>query len=122
MAPIELRVCCEPFESRHPPTDAILSAALTIANGWRPVAIAWHVVLAITFFAVAEGWRPSARVAGFLLSAPFLSGRPQSFQRGCVRWRSRLTSARCDAVVLSQPRAVRPRTVRTGQVAPRITS
>ena len=56
-----------------PSSDAILAGATTIANEWRTVAVAWHVVLAVLLTAVLRGWRPSTRVAAYLLSAPLLS-------------------------------------------------
>lgn len=56
-----------------PSSDAILAGATTIANEWRTVAVAWHVVLAGLLTAFLCGWRPSNRVAAYVLSAPFLS-------------------------------------------------
>jgi hypothetical protein len=56
-----------------PSTDAILAGATTIANEWRAVAVAWHAILAVLLAVVVCGWRPSNRVAGYGLSAPFLS-------------------------------------------------
>jgi hypothetical protein len=56
-----------------PSSDAILSGATTIANEWRPVAVAWHGLLAVLLTAFFCGWRPSTRVAAYVLSTPFLS-------------------------------------------------
>lgn len=56
-----------------PSADAILASATTIANEWRTVAIAWHVVLAVLLTAVFCGWRPSSRVSACVLSVPLLS-------------------------------------------------
>lgn len=56
-----------------PSSEAILAGATTIANEWRAVAIAWHVVLGFVLAAVFSGWRPSTRVAAYILAAPFLS-------------------------------------------------
>jgi len=56
-----------------PTSHAILAGAVAIANEWRTAAVAWHVALAVVTTAVVCGWRPSNRVAGYALSAPFLS-------------------------------------------------
>lgn len=56
-----------------PSTTDILSGLTSIANEWRGIAIAWHVLFAVWLVAVVAGWRPSTRVAGYLLVAPFLS-------------------------------------------------
>jgi hypothetical protein len=56
-----------------PSSQAILAGATTIANEWRAVAIAWHVVLAVVLAAIFRGWRPSNRGAAYVLSAPLLS-------------------------------------------------
>jgi hypothetical protein len=60
-------------EAKMPSIDDILVGLTSIANGWRSVAIAWHLALAVSVLAVLAGWRPSARVAGYLLASPFLS-------------------------------------------------
>lgn len=56
-----------------PSSVEILAATAAIANQWKPVAIGWHVALALLLAAVLVGWRPSKRLAGFLLLSPFLS-------------------------------------------------
>ena len=56
-----------------PSSAAILAGATTIANEWRMVAIAWHVVLAVLLTALLRGWRPSNRFAAYVLSTPFVS-------------------------------------------------
>jgi hypothetical protein len=56
-----------------PSTDAILDGMTAIANEWRTVAIIWHALLTTLLAAVLLGWRPSNRVAGSILSVPFLS-------------------------------------------------
>jgi len=54
-----------------PSSEAILTGATAIANEWRAVAIAWHVVLGVVLAAVFCGWRPSIRVAAYILATPF---------------------------------------------------
>jgi hypothetical protein len=44
-----------------------------IANDWRWLAIAWHLLFATLFFALMAGWRPHARLLGRVLVAPLLS-------------------------------------------------
>ena len=61
------------YRRRMPASDAILAAATTIADEWRTVAIAWHVIVAVVLIAFFRGWRPSTRVAAYVLAAPFLS-------------------------------------------------
>jgi hypothetical protein len=56
-----------------PSPDAILASLTAIANDWRPVAVAWHGVLAALVTALLCGWRPSNSSAAYLLAAPFLS-------------------------------------------------
>lgn len=53
--------------------DEILIGLASVANEWRPVAVAWHVALAVSLLAILVGWRPSTRVAGYLLALPVLS-------------------------------------------------
>jgi hypothetical protein len=54
-------------------SDAILASATTIANEWRTVAVAWHVILAVLLTAFVCGWRPSTRAVAYVLAAPLLS-------------------------------------------------
>lgn len=51
----------------------ILAGLTAIANDWRGLAIAWHVVLAVVLLLLATGWRLSTRVLGHLLVMPLLS-------------------------------------------------
>jgi hypothetical protein len=44
-----------------------------VANDWRWLAIAWHVVLAVLLIAVLSGQRPSRRLLGLFLVAPLAS-------------------------------------------------
>lgn len=56
------------------PTSAEILDGLTraTAQGW-PLAVAWHVAILAASIALAAGWRPGRRLAGALLSAPFIS-------------------------------------------------
>ena len=65
-----------------PSSEAILAAASTIANEWRAVAIAWHLVLTVVLAAIVGGWRPSNRGAAYALSVPFLSVSCAAWVRG----------------------------------------
>ncbi len=56
-----------------PPPETILTGLTTLANDWRWVAIAWHVLLAALIGMVFAGWRPSARMVGYFLIAPMLT-------------------------------------------------
>ena len=56
-----------------PSPDALLTELGAIANGWRWLAIAWHLLFAMLFFALMAGWRPHARLLGRVLVAPLLS-------------------------------------------------
>lgn len=56
-----------------PSSQEILDGLGAIANGWRTLAILWHVALAAMLIALAAGWRPGNRVAGMLLAIPLLS-------------------------------------------------
>jgi hypothetical protein len=56
-----------------PSSDAILSSVTAMANEWRVIAIAWHVILGLAVIAFLGGWRPSNRVASRLLAMPLLS-------------------------------------------------
>jgi hypothetical protein len=56
-----------------PPPDVILAGLQKIANDWYPVAIGWHVGLAVLLFTRLAGSRPSPRLLGLLLSAPLVS-------------------------------------------------
>jgi hypothetical protein len=56
-----------------PSPDAVLTGLTTIANEWRWLAIAWHVLLAALSVVLVAGWRPSTRLVGHLLTAPLFS-------------------------------------------------
>jgi len=56
-----------------PPPTAILESLTQIATVARPVAVLWHVALALALVALAIGWRPSKRVAALLLTTPLAS-------------------------------------------------
>jgi hypothetical protein len=56
-----------------PPSDTVLAGLTAIANDWRWLAIAWHVLLGVSVVLFVAGWRPSVRLAGCLLVAPVLS-------------------------------------------------
>lgn len=56
-----------------PDSDAILEGLTSIANGWRPLAVAWHLGLAALMAGVTIGWRPSNRTAAWLLIPPLVS-------------------------------------------------
>ena len=54
-------------------SESILAALTEIANDWRWLALAWHIVLAAVLVGLAAGWRPSSRLISHLLVAPLLS-------------------------------------------------
>jgi hypothetical protein len=56
-----------------PSSDALLTTLGTIANDWRWLAIAWHLLFAGLFLALLAGWRPPARLLGLVLVVPLLS-------------------------------------------------
>jgi hypothetical protein len=67
-----------------PSGSEILLSLDLVANQWRYVAIAWHVALAVSLFAVGAGWRPSTRVAAYALVSPLLSVSLVAFVFGNV--------------------------------------
>jgi hypothetical protein len=56
-----------------PSSAAILEGLTTVANDWRWLAIAWHLLLGMFLLRLATGWRPSERLAGILLTLPLVS-------------------------------------------------
>ena len=56
-----------------PSSETILAGMTTIANEWRTLAIAWHVLLGSLLLAVAVGWRPATRHVEYLLAVALLS-------------------------------------------------
>jgi hypothetical protein len=57
-------------EALMPPSADVLAGLTAIANAWRSVAIAWHVVFAALVCVLVVGWRPSRRLLGICLAAP----------------------------------------------------
>jgi hypothetical protein len=56
-----------------PSPHEILAGLEAIANGWRPLAIVWHLALAAGLIALGLGWRPGRRLAGVLIAGPLAS-------------------------------------------------
>src|SRR5687767_6437335 len=56
-----------------PASADVLGGLTRIANDWRALAAAWHVLLAALLFGLVAGWRPSRRLAGLLLAVPLVS-------------------------------------------------
>jgi hypothetical protein len=65
-----------------PSVDSVLAGLTAIANDWRGLAIAWHVLLAPFIAMLMAGWRPRVRVLGALLVAPLVSVSLASWQSG----------------------------------------
>ncbi|HJR61708.1 MAG TPA: hypothetical protein VJ813_20040 [Vicinamibacterales bacterium] len=56
-----------------PASADVLGDLTRIANDWRALAAAWHVLLAALLFGLVAGWRPSRWRAGLLLAVPLVS-------------------------------------------------
>jgi hypothetical protein len=56
-----------------PSPDTVLAGLTALANEWRSLAIAWHVVLGALTLMLVAGWRPRTRLLGRLLIAPLAS-------------------------------------------------
>ena len=56
-----------------PSATDILAQLATAANEVMPLAIAWHVLIALVAVAMLRGWRPPGRHAAWLLIGPALS-------------------------------------------------
>ena len=56
-----------------PTSQQIVEGLGELANGWRNVAIAWHVALGALLLAMLRGWRPGRRLTGLLLAIPIAS-------------------------------------------------
>lgn len=56
-----------------PTSEQILAGLALVANRFLPLAVAWHVSLALAAAALAFGVRPSKRAASVLLVAPLVS-------------------------------------------------
>jgi hypothetical protein len=60
-------------EKTMPEAEEILASLERITNGATAVAIAWHVVLFVTFAAIVAGFRPSRRALAWMSLLPVLS-------------------------------------------------
>ena len=56
-----------------PSPNALLTALAAVANDWRWLASAWHLLFATMFFALVAGWRPRAHLLGRVLVGPVVS-------------------------------------------------
>jgi membrane protease YdiL (CAAX protease family) len=56
-----------------PSASVILEQLFQIANRYRELAIAWHLLVALVLILVGAGWRPSRRVGVLLLAGPLVS-------------------------------------------------
>jgi hypothetical protein len=56
-----------------PTSDRILAGLTEIALAASPLAIVWHLALAVAIVALLAGWRPSRRSAGILIATPLIS-------------------------------------------------
>ena len=56
-----------------PSSDSIRAGLTAIANDWRSLAVAWHLMLFGLLLPVVAGWRPSSRFVAQLLTTPVLS-------------------------------------------------
>jgi hypothetical protein len=56
-----------------PSAAHILESLTTIANKAVPLAVGWHVLLAIGGLLLLKGWKPSRRIAAALLTLPLIS-------------------------------------------------
>jgi hypothetical protein len=56
-----------------PTSVEIVERLAAIAQGARPVAIAWHALIGLAVLALAMGWRPATRLAKALLLLPLVS-------------------------------------------------
>jgi hypothetical protein len=59
--------------SGMPTRTELLAQIVQIANGAVPLAILWHVAIAVGIVLLATGWRPSVLRATVLLALPLLS-------------------------------------------------
>lgn len=65
-----------------PTSEEILAGvAAIVREGW-PVAIAWHIALALVLVMLLRGWRPSRRLAQSLLALPLVSVSAFAFAFG----------------------------------------
>lgn len=56
-----------------PSADAILAGLSEAANAWRPLAVAWHLLLAALFVVLFAGWRLSTRLIAWTVIASIVS-------------------------------------------------
>lgn len=56
-----------------PSTEVIVASLTGIAHQWRTLAIAWHIFWGVLLGALLAGYRPSNRLAGYVLTTPFVS-------------------------------------------------
>jgi hypothetical protein len=56
-----------------PSPETILAGLAAIANDWRWLAIAWHVLLGALLVMLLAGWQPPVRFMGQLFGAPLVS-------------------------------------------------
>lgn len=56
-----------------PSPDAVLIELGAIANDWRWLAFAWHLLFAALLLALSAGWRPRSRLFGLVLATPLIS-------------------------------------------------
>lgn len=63
----------------------IVEGLSRIANEFMPLAIVWHVVVAVVLVALVGGsWRPGRRAAGALLALPLLSASTAAWMTGNI--------------------------------------
>jgi hypothetical protein len=65
-----------------PSPHAILDSLTAVANGWRALAIGWHLLLATAIAAMVAGWRPTNRGAARLLILPLISVSALAWRSG----------------------------------------
>lgn len=53
-----------------PTSQQVLDGLTTIANDWRSIATAWHVLLAALLLGLYQGWRPSTHLIRPMLVLP----------------------------------------------------
>ena len=56
-----------------PNATEILDGLSAIANQASGIAVAWHIVIAMSLAALVAGWRPSQRTARLLIGTPLAS-------------------------------------------------
>jgi gluconolactonase len=56
-----------------PAADHVLAGLKEIANTWQPLAVLWHVYVAVVVLLLLAGRRPSRRILGVLIALPLVS-------------------------------------------------